>query len=324
MQGRLDNELPKGKGKWMALRFTVLASGSGGNASLIEADAFGVLIDAGLGPRQLAHRLGSAGMSWSAIHAVILTHTHSDHWKDRTLAHLVQRRIPLWCHLDHHSELRTYSPAFQGLDAEGLLRTFEAGKAFSPVSGLRCLPVPVRHDVSTFGFRLEGDADLFGHAAALGYVADLGCWDAALVETMADVDLLAVEFNHDEALERASGRQPALIARVLGDRGHLSNAQAAALIRSVLGRTGAERLRHLVQLHLSRDCNRPELARAAARMVLDEFASSVEVHTAEQDYAGRTLALGNGVVKRRTNRNSSRRNGAARLKQAWLPGLEPD
>ena len=41
-------------GDGMSLRFTVLASGSGGNASLVETDGFGVLIDAGLGPRQLA------------------------------------------------------------------------------------------------------------------------------------------------------------------------------------------------------------------------------------------------------------------------------
>ncbi len=59
-----------------------------GNATLIESGDFGVLIDAGLGPRQLASRLAAVGRSWAAVNAVILTHTHADHWKDRTLAHL--------------------------------------------------------------------------------------------------------------------------------------------------------------------------------------------------------------------------------------------
>src|SRR5205807_6237403 len=68
----------------MSLRFTVLASGSGGNASLVESDGAGVLIDAGLGPRQLAGRFADSGLSWSAVHAVVLTHTHTDHWKDTT------------------------------------------------------------------------------------------------------------------------------------------------------------------------------------------------------------------------------------------------
>ena len=54
----------------MGLRFTVLASGSGGNATLIESDDFGLLIDAGLGPRILASRLAAIGRSWAAVKAV--------------------------------------------------------------------------------------------------------------------------------------------------------------------------------------------------------------------------------------------------------------
>src|SRR5262245_25334810 len=57
---------PAPRGGRMALRFTVLASGSAGNASLVESDGFGLLLDAGLGPRQLAARLAAAGSSWQA------------------------------------------------------------------------------------------------------------------------------------------------------------------------------------------------------------------------------------------------------------------
>jgi phosphoribosyl 1,2-cyclic phosphodiesterase len=306
----------------MSLRFTVLASGSSGNASLVEADGFGLLIDAGLGPRQLAARLAAAGSSWSAVQAVLLTHTHSDHWKDRTLAHLCRRRIPLYCHADSHSDLQTYSPAFLELTAEGLVRPFESGEEFVVAQGLRCRPLPLRHDSgATFGFRIEGPRDLFGQAAAVGYVADLGCWDEALADGLADVDLLAVEFNHDLAMELASGRSPRLIGRVLGDEGHLSNTQGAALVRAVLGRSEIGRVRHLVQLHLSRQCNRPTLAREAAKAILDDFAVRVEVHTARQDEPGTTLLL--GVVAKRPRglaaRWIPRRRAAA---QQALPGLE--
>ena len=41
----------------MSLRFCVLGSGSSGNASYLEADGFGVLLDIGLGPRRLARGL---------------------------------------------------------------------------------------------------------------------------------------------------------------------------------------------------------------------------------------------------------------------------
>src|SRR5262249_47332998 len=130
----------------MGLRFTVLASGSGGNATLVEADGFGVLIDAGLGPRQLAARLGTAGRSWADVQAILLTHTHSDHWRDRTLAQLLRRQIPLYCHDDHHPFLRIYSPVFPALHLAGLVRPYDTGQEIVLGPGLRFRPLPVRHD----------------------------------------------------------------------------------------------------------------------------------------------------------------------------------
>jgi phosphoribosyl 1,2-cyclic phosphodiesterase len=309
----------------MALRYTVLASGSSGNASLVEAEGFGVLIDVGLGPRQLASRLAAAGLSWASVNAVLLTHTHSDHWKDRTFAHLRARRIPLYCAPDHHAVLRTYAPSFAGLMDAGLVRPFEAGTEFALAPGLACRPLAVRHDGgATFGFRLQGSRDVFGQTPALAYVADLGSWDGDLVAQLAEVDLLAVEFNHDVALEYASGRGASLIARVLGDDGHLSNAQAADLLRAVLERSSSGRLKHLVQLHLSRDCNRPGLAREAARAVLAELDAAVEVHTAAQNAAGKTLHLNAVPARRRPARRprQSQPPAAPPVVQRWLPGLE--
>ena len=52
-------------------RFTVLASGSSGNSSLLEVDGFGLLLDIGLGPRQLASRLITSGRSWQNVQAVL-------------------------------------------------------------------------------------------------------------------------------------------------------------------------------------------------------------------------------------------------------------
>jgi phosphoribosyl 1,2-cyclic phosphodiesterase len=303
----------------MGLRFTVLASGSGGNASLVESDGSGVLIDIGLGPRQLAGRLAKAGLDWSRVQAVLLTHTHSDHWKDATLATLCQRGIPLFCHADHHITLRTSSDAFLQIVEAGLVRPFRAGEDFELLGRLRCRPLPVRHDGgATFGFRLDGVADLFGNALSLAYVADLGCWDDALAESLADVDLLAIEFNHDVDMQYDSGRGHHLIERVLGDEGHLSNEQAADLVRAVLARTASRRLRHLVQLHLSRECNRPSLARKAAEALRDSLEELFEIHTAEQDVPGRTVQLGFATNPTRRFRRARR---AAPAPEPWLPGF---
>jgi hypothetical protein len=97
-----------------------------------------------------------------------------------------------------------------------------------------------------------------------------------------------------------------LIERVLGDEGHLSNKQAALLLREVLERSEPGRLQHVVQLHLSRDCNRPPLAQEAAQAVCDGT-RGITLHTAEQDRPGPTLRLGPdaGKPRSRAPRNAS-------------------
>jgi phosphoribosyl 1,2-cyclic phosphodiesterase len=305
----------------MSLRFTVLASGSAGNASLVEAGEFGVLLDAGIGPRVLAQRLVAVGASWNSVQAVLLTHTHSDHWKETTLGHLAKRGIPIYCHADHQAYLRPYSEAFARLQDAGCVRAYRAGVEIKLAPVLRCRPLPVRHDSgATFGFRFDGVPDLFGQASALAYLADLGCWDDELVEAVADVDLLALEFNHDEEMERRSGRMPELIARVLGKEGHLSNVQATEFARAVVRQSMPGRVLHLVQLHLSRECNRPALALAAARSALRELNWNGTVVTAHQDQPSNTIQLGEPAIRRRKAlpRRRSTRAGA----QQSLPGVE--
>jgi phosphoribosyl 1,2-cyclic phosphodiesterase len=312
----------------MTMRLTVLASGSGGNATLIESHGFGVLLDAGLGPRQLGERLTTRSFSWDLVQAVLLTHTHTDHWNEATMGLLRTRQIPVYCHPLHAAGLRRATPVFAELEAAGLVRPYEADTPLRLALGLYCHPLPVRHDSgATFGFRFEGrPTSLFGDPPACAYLADLGTWDEPLADAVRDVDLLALEFNHDEDLERGSGRQPRLIARVIGDEGHLSNAQAAAFLVAVLKRSRPGRLRRVVQLHLSRQCNRPALAKATARAALPPEEAALDIVPAHQDRPLPTFVVGEDTGRPRrkprlggANRTTSRRPA---LVQPWLPGLE--
>jgi phosphoribosyl 1,2-cyclic phosphodiesterase len=273
-------------------RFCVLASGSSGNAAFLEVNGFGLLIDLGLNPRLLASRLASVGLSWRNVNAALLTHVHTDHWKDRTLAHLRTHGVPIYCHAGHHEALGYSGTSFRPLLDAGLVRTFEPDQPFELPAGLTCLPVAVPHDSEpTFAFRIDGPPDLFGRSWSLGYASDLGTTPERLLEAFCDVSALAIEFNHDEEMERRSGRPRHLIARVLGDRGHLSNRQAADSVRKIVGSSGRGCLRHLVQLHLSRHCNRPELAQTEAKRAIREFDRSVALTTATQDLATKMIAL---------------------------------
>jgi hypothetical protein len=303
----------------MTVHFHVLASGSSGNCSLLDLDGFGVLLDLGLGPRQLAGRCRDGPPIWDRIGAALLTHLHGDHWNDNTFKHLVQRCIPVYCHAQHAAELPQWSQWFAALADAGLVRCYAVGEALELGRGCRCEPLALKHDGgATCGFRIEGPCDMFGRCWALGYAADLGSWDRALVQQLADVDVLALEFNHDVAMQYASGRSPRLIRRVLGDHGHLSNTQAAALLAEVLRQSAPGRVQHLVQLHLSRQCNRPELAQHAAQRTLEQMGAVVQVHTSSQEVAGPRIALGDTLAPRR------RRRWPTRQPPCQAPALFPD
>ncbi len=277
----------------MPFRFTVLASGSSGNASLLERNEFGVLLDAGLSVRQLDARLNLVGTGWTPIRAALLTHTHSDHWNDQSFTALLQRRVTLYCHPEHVPQLAEASAVFRQLQWAGLVRHYATTGRFCLSPGFECAPVKLRHDSgATFGFRFSAAADETHAAADLAYAADLGTWDDRVAQAFSDVDVLALEFNHDVALQRASGRAARLIERVLGNEGHLSNEQAAALLQETLRLSRSARLRHVVQLHLSRECNRPDLAVQAARAATARVGQSIAVHTASAAVPTATIEVG--------------------------------
>jgi len=268
----------------MPIQFAVLASGSRGNAALIQAGGAGLLIDAGLPPRTIAKRLASVDSAWERIASVLLTHTHGDHVNNSVLHWMTRQKVALVCHEGHRSALTRFS-GFQALEKSRLVRSYQESP-FLSLTGLRVDPVRLHHDGGpTYGFRIDGKTERRGRWVSVGYVADTGTWTTDMVEALADVDLLGVEFNHDVMLQRNSGRAPALIARVLGDRGHLSNGQAAEFVVAVLERSKPGTVRHLVLLHLSQECNRPELAETAAQSAVRLSGRRAAVHAALQNSA---------------------------------------
>lgn len=274
----------------MASRFVTLASGSSGNSAFLQVNGFGLLIDIGLQPRFLAEKLAVIGANWNHVHAVVLTHTHSDHWKDRTLSQLRQLKIPIYCHPRHIEVLGNAGSFFEPLRKAGLVRHFEAGESFR-VGCTRVKAFPVPHDSNpTFAYHIEGPPGLFGPNWSIGYASDLGEFPSELTGLFQDVSLLAIEFNHDVQMQMESRRPRFLIERVLSDHGHLSNLQAGDAVRAVVANSTKGCLQHLVQLHLSKECNLPKLAIEEGKAALGPT-SSVVIHTAKQDIVGKAIDL---------------------------------
>lgn len=289
----------------MTARLTILASGSAGNSALVEIGECRLLIDCGLEPTALASRLTQQGLSWSDLSGVLITHRHTDHWRPATLLKIAEHRVPIHAHRDHVPAFRVACRNFEDIERSRLVKPYVTHRPMACAEGWQCRPFRVRHDGgATFGFRFDAErlAHDSGHltvapsergsATSFAYVADLGCWDDAVIPWLSDVELLALEFNHDPAMLKASNRPPWLIRRVLSDDGHLSNAQAAALLRQTLKVSSSGRLQQLVLLHMSRECNTADLATAAAQAVLAEQNSSAGICVAEQSQPTPTFVVG--------------------------------
>ena len=63
----------------MMVRFTVLASGSKGNSTVVSGGRTRILVDAGLSCRELFKRMKAAGEDPGSLDAIIITHEHQDH-----------------------------------------------------------------------------------------------------------------------------------------------------------------------------------------------------------------------------------------------------
>ena len=63
------------------LKILPIASGSTGNCMLVDIDDRVIIIDLGVTAKMLRAALEKNGYSWNDIHAVLITHTHSDHVK---------------------------------------------------------------------------------------------------------------------------------------------------------------------------------------------------------------------------------------------------
>jgi phosphoribosyl 1,2-cyclic phosphodiesterase len=232
------------------LSFCILGSGSAGNCTLVrlgdDGEARHVLIDAGLSPRQTRHRLGPLGVGLDDISDILLTHIDYDHfhpgWRDGG-----SKRIACTWRAARRHLRQGRAEGLPARDTEPFDDTFE----MQPGTRVEVTMLP--HDeLGSTGFVIDHGG------ARLGFATDLGRVPEALLERFENLAALALESNYDPQLERASSRPDFLKQRIMGGLGHLSNEQALEAVLHIAGRCD---LRHIALLHLSRQCNDPEIVR---------------------------------------------------------------
>jgi phosphoribosyl 1,2-cyclic phosphodiesterase len=126
-------------------------------------------------------------------------------------------------------------------------------------------------------------------AGNIGFVTDLGHMTKLVLERIRPANVLVLESNHDvKMLQDCPRRSWSLKQRILGRHGHLSNEAAAEAAAHIM----SAELKQLYLAHLSRECNRPELAHYVMAEQLHHIgATHVQLQIAAQDAPCSTLEL---------------------------------
>jgi len=250
-----------------------LQSGSNGNCIYVEANHVRLLFDAGISGRQAELRLTARGRDISAVHAVLISHDHSDHIR---CAGIFQRK---WG-LPVYATRRTLEAAnaYHNLGPMSQVHYFESGGAmlFDEVC-VEAIATP--HDgADGVAFVVDDGRHRVGILTDLGHVFD------GLERVVQSLDAVVLESNYDPVM-LAQGSYPEFLKeRIRGPRGHLSNDDSAR----VLSRAAAGQLRWACLAHLSADNNTPQRALETHRRVLG---CGLPLHVASRFEVGQVLEV---------------------------------
>jgi phosphoribosyl 1,2-cyclic phosphodiesterase len=227
------------------VRVQSLASGSSGNAMLVQAGETNLLIDAGLSLSRLAPLLSRRGVSAANLDAILLTHEHTDH---ACGAGPLARRggVPL---VANAATLAAYA---ERDDLPFLSRDLPTGDTLGiGAIGVRSFSIP--HDA----------ADAVGYALEIGnlhlvYMTDTGSVSMKMREALRGASLAVVEANHDAEWLQRGPYSDEMKARIASPVGHLSNHECARMLAERLEADGPL---CIWLAHLSRVNNSVALAR---------------------------------------------------------------
>ncbi len=228
----------------------MLASGSSGNCTLIATDRTRLLVDAGLSRKEICARLTAVGQPPETIDAVLISHEHSDHVSGLPV---LARRLNLPVYMT-----RIAAPGVCWNGYEPRLETFQAGTRIV-IGDIDIDTFTVPHDAADpvgFCFHAQG--------INIGIVTDLGYIPESVRFHLRGTTLLVLESNHDLDMLKVGPYPWSVKQRVMGRKGHLSNAVTADFLRCDMDPATDT----LILAHLSENNNHPALVELSARQAL--------------------------------------------------------
>lgn len=230
-----------------------LQSGSNGNAIYVEAGDTRLLFDAGISAVCARRRMAAHGRDPHDLDALFISHEHGDHIRCAGVFHRMFN-VPIYITRKTHLACRV------DLGKLSDVRYFTAGDTIT-LDGVSVRTVSTAHDAA------DGVAFVVEAAGRrLGVLTDLGHPFAELANVLGYVDAAYLECNYDPDMLEAGPYPRVLKRRISGGAGHLSNDEAAELVRAC----GKSRPSWIATAHLSAENNHPELALATCQRVLGQ------------------------------------------------------
>jgi phosphoribosyl 1,2-cyclic phosphodiesterase len=264
---------------------------------LLETSSTTLLIDAGLGKKEMLRRFEALGRARpERVDGILVTHEHSDH--STGLAQMAREfNCPAYLTEPTHREIvkmfatedreKTAAPA----DApkrkparpsrKGQIDRVEyirAGERFQ-IGDIEISPFAIPHDAADpIGFAFRSGGMKVALATDLGYMPEL------VKHHLREADFLILESNHDLDMLKVGPYPWYIKQRVMSRTGHLSNSVVSDFLADSEVFDG--RARHLVLAHLSEQNNTPDIAQICAEQALEkrasDFAFRGSLHIASQ------------------------------------------
>lgn len=249
------------------MKFTVLGSGSSGNAVLISSETTNVLVDAGLSAREIIRRLGEMGVAADDVDGVLITHEHSDHAGGLRVL-MGSLGCPVFMSPMTEDAFYDTNAGGKNGDSESAKRrsalkdrtqAIDASSTFR-IGDIDFTPFSVPHDaVDNFGFVARHDGVKVATLMDFGHVSDI------VKDHLKGCDAIIVESNHSRDMLRACSMYTwDLKQRIMSRTGHLSNEDLSDWLTNDFDGSA----RHIVLAHLSQRANEPNLARLTAEVAL--------------------------------------------------------
>jgi phosphoribosyl 1,2-cyclic phosphodiesterase len=238
----------------MSLHFSVLASGSTGNAVFVEDGQHSFLVDAGLSGKQMEALFQKIDRDISKLSGVFVTHEHSDHIKG---IGVIARRY----------KLPIYANEKTWKVMDGLVGEIPTEQKF--IFNMETIKSFGSTDIESFGVSHDAVEPMFyvfhSSGKKLVLITDTGYVSDRMKGIISNADAYVFESNHDVQMLRMGKYPWSIKRRILSDVGHVCNEDAAIAMSEVAG----DHTKSFYLAHLSLDNNMKDLARMAVTQTLE-------------------------------------------------------